>query len=250
MGVIIKGKEVMRKPLPQDFGMTPQQYLDALEQLRVVRENCIPLLRLTFLLTQLAGCIGGGWLAYKIAVHFGSEQGSAMGISIPCGFIALYLTTLLIGDFAEGLEVRLLSRLIFRQVEQYKEALGRYSQTSIEFWLSLKGDALEKEVAKLYRRMGYVAIQTPSSGDEGIDLILERNNRRIIMQCKGRENPVGPSIARDLYGTLLHSGACRAVLVCPAGFTRGVAKFAKGKPIDLVSADELISLATKINGQK
>ena len=63
------------------------------------------------------------------------------------------------------------------------------------------------------------------------------------MQCKGHKKPIGVGAVRDLYGTMMHSGAESAVLACPAGFTKGVREFATGKPIRLMSATDLVEMA-------
>jgi len=42
---------------------------------------------------------------------------------------------------------------------------------------------------------------------------------------------------------MMHFHADNAVLACPAGFTRGVEKFVAGKPIELISAKDLVEMA-------
>jgi len=91
--------------------------------------------------------------------------------------------------------------------------------------------------------MGFSVRQTKGSGDEGIDLVLEKEGAKTVVQCKGHAKPIGVGAARDLYGVMMHFGAPSAVLACPAGFTEGVMQFVMGKPIELVSAKELIEMA-------
>ena len=96
----------------------------------------------------------------------------------------------------------------------------------------------------LCRRLGYHVESTPISGDGGVDLILRhKSGKAVVVQCKSYKSPVGPAAARELYGSMMDFGADKSVLVCPAGFTRGVREFVKGKPIDLVAAEDLIGLA-------
>ena len=114
----------------------------------------------------------------------------------------------------------------------------------IDHWLSLGGLELEDEMVALCSRLGYRVETTPLSGDGGVDLILRNNSgKKVVVQCKSYKSPVGPAVARELYGSMMHFGADRAVLVCPAGFTRGAVEFVRGKEIDLVSASKLIDLA-------
>ena len=113
-----------------------------------------------------------------------------------------------------------------------------------DYWMSLNGAEFERELAALCRNMGYSVQSTPSSGDQGVDLILNNpaTGKTIVVQCKSHKAPVGPAIARELYGSLIHSRADSAVLACTGGFTRGVYEFVRGKPIALVSASDLATL--------
>ena len=117
-----------------------------------------------------------------------------------------------------------------------------------DFWMSLSGREFEQELATLYRQQGYEVQSTPTSGDEGIDLIIRKNGEKTIVQCKSHKAPVGPAIVRELYGSMVASGADNAILACTGGFTKGVRDFANGKPIELISASDLVSMADKSGG--
>ena len=69
--------------------------------------------------------------------------------------------------------------------------------------------------------------------------------RRSLPQCKSHKSPVGPAVVRELYGSMIAAKADKAVLACTGGFTSGVRNFAKGKPIELVSASGLVELAER-----
>ncbi len=114
-----------------------------------------------------------------------------------------------------------------------------------EYWTSLSGVAFERELANLYRRLGYLVETTPGSGDQGIDLIVKKDGLTTIVQCKAHKSPVGPAIARELYGSLVAYGADLAILASTGGFTQGVKDFARGKPIALISAYELAALGER-----
>ena len=126
-----------------------------------------------------------------------------------------------------------------------REAVERTRRRKlIDHWMSLGGRELESELEVLCRRLGYDVESTPVSGDGGVDLILRhKSGEKVVVQCKSYKSPVGPAAVRELYGSMMDFGAIKAVLVCPAGFTRGVEEFVKGKPIDLVAAEVLIRLA-------
>jgi hypothetical protein len=77
-------------------------------------------------------------------------------------------------------------------------------------------------------------LRTPFRGDHGIDLNVERQDERAIVQCKhwpGRA--VGEPVLRDLYGTLHHVAAQSAYLVTTGSATPAARDWAKDKPIHL-----------------
>ena len=117
-----------------------------------------------------------------------------------------------------------------------------------EHWISLNGPEFEQELGMLFRQAGYFVEHTPSPGDQGVDLILRKDGQVTVVQCKSHRNPVGPAVARELYGTLVHFGADSVILACTGGFTQGVKEFVRGKPIILLSALDLVSMGEPLLG--
>ena len=137
-----------------------------------------------------------------------------------------------------------------RKVETARLKVERARRRKLEgYWMSLSGTDFEREMANVLRALGYRVKSTPSSGDEGVDLILKRPGKTIVVQCKAHQNPVGPAIARELFGSMIHFKADRAILACTGGFTRGVKEFVRDKPIDLVSVSELARLGAQVEGK-
>ena len=91
--------------------------------------------------------------------------------------------------------------------------------------------------------MGFSVQLTRASRDGGVDLNIVDptpiRGGRYIVQAKRYQGGVGEPIIRDLYGTLLHSGAVKAILITTGYFTEDAISFAQGKPIELVDGDAL-----------
>lgn len=115
-------------------------------------------------------------------------------------------------------------------------------RTKADFWRNLSGLQFESEIARLFLHARYQVAQTPATGDEGIDLVLRKAGKTIVVQCKAHHQPVGPSVVRELYGAMIHARADEAILVSLDRFTRGVFDFAKGKPIQLMSLLDILRL--------
>lgn len=101
----------------------------------------------------------------------------------------------------------------------------------------------EKFCGYLYRLQGYAVWTTATSGDQGVDLYLEKGRRKAVVQCKRYQGTVGQPLVRDLYGTMLHNGASEAALVTTGQFSRSAEAWAANKPLFLIDGNELISWA-------
>jgi len=180
-----------------------------------------------------------------LSLWFWSELGLA---GIPLGAFAG-----LVGGFILSCVICLACEAIWilvdrrvRGARKYEEARSLYQhwvvRTQSEFWRSLSGVAFERELARLYRQLGYQVRVTPASGDGGIDLILSQDGRRTVVQCKATRKPVGPEVVRDLYGTLIDSRADDAILASLSGATAGAADFAYGKQIRIIDLAAIIQM--------
>ena len=90
---------------------------------------------------------------------------------------------------------------------------------------------------------------TQASRDGGVDAIAfdpdPIRGGKIVIQAKRYTNVVGVAAVRDLYGTLLHEGATKGVLVTTSNYGNDAYEFAKGKPLTLLNGANLLSLLEK-----
>jgi restriction system protein len=100
----------------------------------------------------------------------------------------------------------------------------------------------EKFCGWLWERRGYTTWLSPASGDAGIDLWMARGEERVVVQCKRYDGTVGQPVVRDLYGTMIHNKANRAMLMTTGTVSRHAEEWATGKPIHLMDGHELISM--------
>ncbi|MFI0236115.1 restriction endonuclease [Streptomyces sp. NPDC016845] len=106
--------------------------------------------------------------------------------------------------------------------------------------------AFESLVAELFRAMGMQAVTTQRSNDGGVDVdALDPapiRGGKIVVQVKRYRNTVPPTAVRDLFGTVQDAGANKGVLVTTSRFGPGSHTFANGKPLELISGEELVDL--------
>ena len=131
------------------------------------------------------------------------------------------------------------------ETERAKQAALRAEQRKRQqYWESLGGIEFERELGKLFGALGYSVKLTPAAGDQGVDLILRKNGQTTVVQCKAHKRPASPAMVRELYGSMYAFGADSAILACTGGFSGGVRDFAQGRPIQLISAQEIARMAT------
>ncbi|AEQ98715.1 restriction endonuclease [Xanthomonas oryzae pv. oryzicola BLS256] len=118
------------------------------------------------------------------------------------------------------------------------------TRTSLESLAAGGWRQFEQLVADAFRRQGYSVEETGQGGpDGGIDLILRKDGRRTLVQCKQwKRQQVGVSIVREMAGLLAHHQADAVKIVCSGSYTKDAERFAQGKPIALVDGEQLLGM--------
>ena len=218
----------MQRPSPESYGLVWDD-LPILER----RER-----RIASLLHYAGAGIGAlcGFVIFGRGRDWGAFVGSA--------WVGFLIAAIVAKSWADSLARKFDSR--FQRSAEFKAALKAFEEwdlrTRSEFWQSLPGRGFEQELAKLIKLQGYDVELTPVSGDHGIDIILRRSGRTTIVQCKQTKQPVGPAVARELYGALMHSKADDGILAVTGGVTSGVHQFFAGKPLRVMDLSEILEL--------
>jgi restriction system protein len=124
--------------------------------------------------------------------------------------------------------------------EKAREEAEQQKRERVTWWQKLDGYEFERELTTLFRARGLTAHQRGGAGDGGVDIELKIGDRRVLVQCKAHKTRVSPGAVRDLYGTLLHSGADEAWLVTTVGFNSAAEEFAMQKPIRLLTIARIL----------
>ena len=101
-------------------------------------------------------------------------------------------------------------------------------------------------IAALFKAMGMEVMTTQRSGDGGVDVRAMDpdpiRGGKLVIQVKRYRSTIPPAPVRDLYGTMLHEGATKGILVTTAEFGPSAQEFAAGKPLTLIGGKQLIDL--------
>ena len=118
------------------------------------------------------------------------------------------------------------------------------TRTGLDSLAAIGWRDFERLVGEAFRRQGYSVEETGLGGaDGGIDLILRKHGQRTLVQCKQwRREKVPVNVVREMYGLLAHHGAHTVRIATVGGFTRDAARFATGKPIELIDGATLLAM--------
>ncbi len=103
----------------------------------------------------------------------------------------------------------------------------------------MDGAEFEAEVSELLRRLGFTVRPTPPSGVHDVDLLLEMTGRRVAVQLKRWNAPVGHRSVYGLFTARIHYATDEAWLITTSGFTRKAIKLARTTGVRLVDGIEL-----------
>jgi restriction system protein len=107
---------------------------------------------------------------------------------------------------------------------------------------NLSWKEFEEYVGSLFAKLGYTVEVTGGLQDGGIDLIVRKEDRISLVQCKNyRVNKVTLSMVRDFYGAMNANLNFEVGYFITTGiFTLDAKHFAEDKPIELVDGARLI----------
>jgi restriction system protein len=139
---------------------------------------------------------------------------------------------LLLGDTKRHLG-RLRTR-INRIIDRYEPA-GR----AIKFDDAMTGREFELYCRDVLQEAGWHAALTPGSGNQGADIIAEKDDRRVVIQCKFYNGAVGNKAVQGAYAAAAFQDAPYAVVVANSVFTKSARQLAHKNGVLLLHHTEL-----------
>ena len=110
----------------------------------------------------------------------------------------------------------------------------------------MSGVEFESQVAWLFRAEGWTVTLTGTTGDGGADLVMTRDLKKIVVQCKAHVAPQGSPVLRDLLGTKQDFNADGAILCALSGVTPAAKDFADRNEISILTLGDLVGLAARL----
>lgn len=105
----------------------------------------------------------------------------------------------------------------------------------------LTGVEFETHVAKLLRSAGYEVQGTPTTGDQGADLIAKKGGRKVIIQAKRYEGAVGNKAVQEVISAVRFYGGDEGWVVTNSTFTPSAVALAQKANVRLIDGIALRS---------
>src|SRR5512135_2228643 len=114
---------------------------------------------------------------------------------------------------------------------------------------TMSGEEFEELLLAHYINFGYTGRTTPKTGDYGADLVLEKDNQRIVVQAKRWKNVVGIEAVQQIIGAIKYYGAVKGMVVTNSVFTENVHELARANGVELIDREKLIEFMRKSQGK-
>ena len=118
--------------------------------------------------------------------------------------------------------------------------------SGVEF-SELSGKEFESYVARILKERGYEDVRgTPTTGDQGADLIAKKEGRTIVIQVKRYQGSVGNRAVQEVVAAVNFYAAHEGWVITNATFTQSAKALAQKNNIKLIDGIELRSMTSQV----
>lgn len=187
-------------------------------------------------------CISNHWITDNdnkglTALTYALLEGDSEEIT---GFIKRYhAIEEIIANAKQKQSVNNFAKLLFR--DRGANLVNDSKQTIADVDL-MNGPQFEQFVCELFKKMKYNAFVTKTSGDQGLDVIAEKDGIKIGVQAKCYSSVVGNSAVQEAVAGKSFYNCNRVLVVTNNYFTKSAVELAKANSIVLWDRDKLIEI--------
>jgi restriction system protein len=111
----------------------------------------------------------------------------------------------------------------------------------------ISGTEFEQLCSDLLRESGWDARATKATGDQGVDIIAQREGLTVVLQCKRYSSPVGNRAVQEAFSGKEFEDADYAAVVSNADYTTAARQLANKNGVLLIHYDDLPNLWEQIS---
>jgi HJR/Mrr/RecB family endonuclease len=137
--------------------------------------------------------------------------------------------------------------MIVKLIGTSVEAAMRDNRAIQAFSESMSPTEFEAFCAEELRRVGWNSRVTRQSRDQGVDVVAEKGNVRVVLQCKLYSRPVGNKAVQEAAAAKAHEQAHHGVVVTNNRYTSDAEQLANTNGILLLHFSDLRNLDSLLN---
>ena len=122
-----------------------------------------------------------------------------------------------------------------------KESIKNAPKTFLE----ISGAEFEDLLFRLFSAMGYVTQKTGKAGDQGCDLIINKEGQRIVVQAKRYTGAVNNEAIQQAVAAKKYYDCNRVMVVTNSNFNKSALDLAKVNDVELIGGSQLRGLLLK-----
>lgn len=126
--------------------------------------------------------------------------------------------------------------------DEIEQVTSDFQSSSVGFSSEISPIEYEQLVANVLQENGWNTRLTAATGDQGIDVIAEKQGVKVVIQCKLYSSPVGNAAVQEAIAGKSFERADFAAVVTNAGFTRAARQLASSSGAFLLHHDQLCDL--------
>lgn len=140
-------------------------------------------------------------------------------------------------DFTKKISIYLKKNEILRKAKTPNIEIIKDRYNNVE-----TGEEFELFLKELYEQIGYEVALTPTTGDQGADLIVEKSGVKTVVQAKFYSSAVGNSAVQEVIGAIGFYKADKGIVITNNLFTKSAKELAQANNIHLIDGNSLVSI--------
>jgi len=132
-------------------------------------------------------------------------------------------------------------------IETFEKTLGKEKIPILYDFTDLNGVEFEKYVRNVFHHLGYDVSETRTTGDQGADLLLNKAQKKTVVQVKNHNKNVSNKAIQEAVAAMKYYNASHAMVVVSSSFTQGAIDLALKNEVELWDGQKLIDTVRHIN---
>ncbi|MDF2893191.1 MAG: restriction endonuclease [Clostridia bacterium] len=139
--------------------------------------------------------------------------------------------------------------LLYVGIQKYKQRKRRILfESTIEKVENMSGIIFEEFLLEHFKHLGYTGYLTPRTENYGADLVLQKDEIKVVVQSKRWKSNVGADAVEQVIKAVKHYDAGKGMVVTNSFFTEGATELANSNEIELWDRTKLVEIIDLARG--